>query len=175
MKQASLKLNLNVKKTRKQVFLEQMEQVVPWAVLVELHLITLKVRQDGRHFPCKPCFAFISCSSGSRCPIRMKAHMGADAESGMVHTMALFTQVINHEHGWPPVVENPLRVGVDSFWRKAGKVSNSKAAELLRQELNKGIGGILRMRWVTTYDSRIMASHRNLLLILHFCYMAFTT
>jgi hypothetical protein len=29
MKQASLKLNLNVKKTRKQVFLGQMEQVVP--------------------------------------------------------------------------------------------------------------------------------------------------
>lgn len=36
MKQASLKLNLNVKKTRKQVFLEQMDQVVPWAALVEL-------------------------------------------------------------------------------------------------------------------------------------------
>ena len=36
MKQASLKLNLNVKKTRKQVFLEQMEHVVPWAALVEL-------------------------------------------------------------------------------------------------------------------------------------------
>ena len=36
MKQASLKLNLNVKKTRKQVFLEQMERVVPWAALVEL-------------------------------------------------------------------------------------------------------------------------------------------
>lgn len=36
MKQASLKLDLNVKKTRKQVFLEQMDEVVPWAVLVEL-------------------------------------------------------------------------------------------------------------------------------------------
>ncbi|MDD2881504.1 MAG: IS5 family transposase [Rhodoferax sp.] len=36
MKQATLNLNLNVKKTRKQVFLEQMEQVVPWADLVEL-------------------------------------------------------------------------------------------------------------------------------------------
>ena len=36
MKQASLKLNLNVKKTRKQVFLDEMEQVVPWAALVEL-------------------------------------------------------------------------------------------------------------------------------------------
>ena len=36
MKQASLKLNLNVKKTRKQVFLEHMERVVPWAALVEL-------------------------------------------------------------------------------------------------------------------------------------------
>jgi transposase, IS5 family len=36
MKQASLNLNLNAKKTRKQVFLEQMEQVVPWTALVEL-------------------------------------------------------------------------------------------------------------------------------------------
>jgi IS5 family transposase len=36
MKQATLNLNLNLKKTRKQVFLEQMEQVVPWADLVEL-------------------------------------------------------------------------------------------------------------------------------------------
>ena len=36
MKQAALGLNLSVKKTRKQVFLEQMDQVVPWAALVEL-------------------------------------------------------------------------------------------------------------------------------------------
>jgi IS5 family transposase len=36
MKQASLELNLNVKKTRKQVFLEQMELVLPWNALVEL-------------------------------------------------------------------------------------------------------------------------------------------
>jgi len=36
MNQASLKLTLSLKKTRKQVFLEQMAQVVPWAALVEL-------------------------------------------------------------------------------------------------------------------------------------------
>jgi IS5 family transposase len=36
MKQASLALNLSVKKTRKREFLEQMEHVVPWAALVEL-------------------------------------------------------------------------------------------------------------------------------------------
>jgi transposase, IS5 family len=36
MKQAPLNLNLSAKKTRKQVFLEQMEQVVPWADLVAL-------------------------------------------------------------------------------------------------------------------------------------------
>ena len=36
MKQASLNLNLQLKKTRKQVFLEQMEHVVPWADLVTL-------------------------------------------------------------------------------------------------------------------------------------------
>jgi IS5 family transposase len=36
MKQASLGLNLDIKKTRKRRFLEQMDQVVPWAALVEL-------------------------------------------------------------------------------------------------------------------------------------------
>ena len=36
MKQDALKLDLNLEKTRKQVLLEQMEQVVPWADLVEL-------------------------------------------------------------------------------------------------------------------------------------------
>ncbi len=36
MKQATLSLNLGTKKTRKQVFLEQMERVVPWDALVEL-------------------------------------------------------------------------------------------------------------------------------------------
>lgn len=36
MKQAILNLDLNLKKTRKQEFLEQMEQVVPWADLVAL-------------------------------------------------------------------------------------------------------------------------------------------
>ena len=36
MKQASLGLKLIAKQTRKQVFLDQMNQVVPWAALVEL-------------------------------------------------------------------------------------------------------------------------------------------
>ena len=36
MQQAALKLNLSVKKTRMQVFLTQMDEVVPWAALVEL-------------------------------------------------------------------------------------------------------------------------------------------
>lgn len=36
MKQTTLNLNLNLKKTRKREFLEQMEQVVPWAALVDL-------------------------------------------------------------------------------------------------------------------------------------------
>lgn len=36
MKQATLGLSLDLKKTRKRQFLEQMDQVVPWAALVEL-------------------------------------------------------------------------------------------------------------------------------------------
>lgn len=36
MKQTTFALNLTTKKTRKQIFLEQMEQVVPWAELVKV-------------------------------------------------------------------------------------------------------------------------------------------
>ena len=36
MKQAALNLNLCLKKTRKRELLEQMDQVVPWAALIEL-------------------------------------------------------------------------------------------------------------------------------------------
>ena len=36
LKQATLNLDLSAKKTRKQVFLDQMDQVVPWAASVEL-------------------------------------------------------------------------------------------------------------------------------------------
>ena len=35
MKQTTLNLNLHTKQTRKQVFLQQMDQVVPWSALVE--------------------------------------------------------------------------------------------------------------------------------------------
>jgi hypothetical protein len=37
IKQAALNLNLNVKKTRKKMFLEQMEKVVPWADFLPLN------------------------------------------------------------------------------------------------------------------------------------------
>ena len=36
MKQVGLDLNLSTKKTRKQVFLQEMEKVVPWSALEEL-------------------------------------------------------------------------------------------------------------------------------------------
>lgn len=36
MKQLGLGLNLSTKKTRKRDFLEQMQRVVPWAVLVQI-------------------------------------------------------------------------------------------------------------------------------------------
>ena len=56
-----------------------------------------------------------------------------------IETMALFAQVTNHEHGWAQVTERRLRVGVDSFWLKAGNTSNAKKAELLRKELSKAV------------------------------------
>ena len=44
MKQIGLDLNLSTRKTRKQVFLEQMEQVVPWAQLEEPVFVNVVVR-----------------------------------------------------------------------------------------------------------------------------------
>lgn len=56
-----------------------------------------------------------------------------------IETMALFAQVTNDEHGWAQVTKRRLRVGVDSFWLKAGNTSNAKKAELLRKELSKAV------------------------------------
>ena len=55
MKQAALNLNLNIKKTRKQVFLEQMEQVVPWGDLVALIAPYYPEGRTGR-----PPFSFMT-------------------------------------------------------------------------------------------------------------------
>lgn len=53
MKQVTLPLNLSAKTTRKQAFLNQMDQVVPWAALVELIAppTTQKVRPAGHLSP----------------------------------------------------------------------------------------------------------------------------
>ena len=56
-----------------------------------------------------------------------------------IETMALFTKVINHEHGWKPVQEKPMRVSVDSFWRKADRSNQQQKAELLRQEISRAV------------------------------------
>lgn len=48
MKQTSLGLNLSVMKTRKQVFLEEMEQIVPWQALVDLIAPYYPEGQKGR-------------------------------------------------------------------------------------------------------------------------------
>lgn len=64
-----------------------------------------------------------------------------------IETFARFTEVINHEHGWRQVVERPLRVNVDSFWRKAKQASHSQKPELLQKELGKAIrSGTIRDR-----------------------------
>ena len=144
MKQASLGLTLTAKQTLKQVFLDQMDQVVPWAALVELLAritpratpvaqlqelarlpdestilrfrhrlekyklatvnevlvergLLLKVgtvvdvtliaapsstkNKDGLRDP-----EMHSAQKGNQWHFGMKAHIGADADSGLVHT-----------------------------------------------------------------------------------------
>jgi IS5 family transposase len=71
MKQLGLGLNLSTKKTRKREFLEEMERVVPWAVLVQIvepHYP--KAKTAGRRSASRPCCASTTCSSGSACRIR---------------------------------------------------------------------------------------------------------
>ena len=70
MKQATLPLDLSAKKTRKQVFLDQMDQVVPWAALVELIAPYYPEGKTGR-----PPFSLttmlrthLQSSNGSACP-----------------------------------------------------------------------------------------------------------
>ena len=48
MKQSSFDLNLSTRRTRKQVFLQQMDTVVPWAALVELITPYYSEGRNGR-------------------------------------------------------------------------------------------------------------------------------
>jgi len=65
MKQISLGLNLSTKKTRKREFLEEMERVVPWKVLVQIvEPYWPKSKTVAHRLPSRPCCAFTTCSSG---------------------------------------------------------------------------------------------------------------
>ena len=55
MKQSNLELNLSTRKTRKQVFLDEMEWVVPWSALVELITPYYPEGKNGR-----PPFALLT-------------------------------------------------------------------------------------------------------------------
>lgn len=54
-------------------------------------------------------------------------------------TMALFTAISNHDHGWKQVVENPLRVGIDSFWRKIDGQTNERRIGVLQDYLTERV------------------------------------
>ena len=72
MEQASLKLSLNLNKTRKQVCLEQMGQVLPRAALVELMAPYCPEGKTGRApFSVQTMLRIhLHNSNGSPCPIR---------------------------------------------------------------------------------------------------------
>ena len=56
-----------------------------------------------------------------------------------IEIMSLFTSTTNHEMGWKQVQPNPLRVNVDSFWKKTAGQTTARKADLLKQELEVGI------------------------------------
>ena len=82
MKQISLgasRLEISSKTTRKRVFLDEMNAVVPWAELVGLIQPHAPTGKTGR-----PPF---SVETLLHIHIGMKAHIGVDAEPGLVHTV----------------------------------------------------------------------------------------
>lgn len=58
------------KRTRREVFLAEMDQVVPWAALLKLiapHYPTMgRPVLDASRIRCRRCYASTSCSSGMR-------------------------------------------------------------------------------------------------------------
>lgn len=56
-----------------------------------------------------------------------------------IELMSLFTSTTNHEMGWNQVQPNPLRVNIDSFWRKVEGKSATRKADLLKQELEVAV------------------------------------
>jgi hypothetical protein len=56
-----------------------------------------------------------------------------------IEIMSLFTSTTNHEMDWKQVQPNPLRVNIDSFWKKTAGQSITKKADLLKHELEIGV------------------------------------
>jgi hypothetical protein len=66
MKQLELGLNLSTRKTRKREFLEEIERVVPWAVLVQIVEPHYPRAKTGRSpSASRRCCGSTTCSSGS--------------------------------------------------------------------------------------------------------------
>lgn len=56
-----------------------------------------------------------------------------------IEIMSLFTSTTNQEMGWNQVQPNPLRVNIDSFWKKTVGQTINRKADLLKQELALGV------------------------------------
>jgi IS5 family transposase len=65
MKQTYLNLDLGNRRTRKRMFLDEMERVVPWKEFAALIAPLAPTKATGRKPPSKRCCAFTSCSNGS--------------------------------------------------------------------------------------------------------------
>ena len=105
MKQTDSGLNLTTKRMRKREFLDEVERVVPRAALIDLITPSASDGKRGR-----PPFAAPSSTknaSGERDPqmrqsqkgqpwyFGMKAHIGVDAESGLVHAVRRTSGSVN--------------------------------------------------------------------------------
>ncbi len=151
MKQADLGLNLTTKRTRKREFLAEMERVVPWAALVGLITPYAPQGKRGRppfavetmlriHFM-QQWFTFsdpaMEDQKGNQWFFGMKAHIGVDADSGLVHTVRGTAGSVND------VVEaNTLLHGKETqAWGDAGYQGASK-----RPDARTGVRWNIAMR-----------------------------
>ncbi len=68
---ASLAYENKKKKTRREKFLEEMDQVIPWGELLQIiRDTTPKLVMVGSRYQWNGCCGYISCSNGTVCLIR---------------------------------------------------------------------------------------------------------
>ncbi|MDO9235638.1 MAG: IS5 family transposase [Aquabacterium sp.] len=149
MKQANLGLNLSSKRTRKREFLDEMNHVVPWAALVELILpyypagtvvdaTLINTPSSTKNAKGERDPEMHQTQKGQQWYFGMKAHIGVDADSGLVHSVRGTAANVND------VVEGKAAVNwhVAMQYSKRKVLNKDNAQEALSDQIERIKGSI---------------------------------